>query len=90
MSGALSGIRGVVLGSFGVPPTARAFPGDREVGELLRDHLAPLGVPVVSGFPSGHGPGQWTLPLGGAASIDTEAGSLSFDPTPTPRPSRKS
>ena len=89
MSGALSGVRAVVLGAFHVPPTARTFPGDRELDSVLRDHLLPLKVPVVSGVPSGHGPGKWTLPLGGTAVLDTVAGFVSFDPHPAPLPSRK-
>ena len=89
MSGALSGVRAVLLGNFHVPPTARSFPGDRELDSVLRDQLLPLNVPVVRGVPSGHGPGKWTLPLGGTASLDTAAGFLGFDPRPAPRPSRK-
>jgi len=89
MAGALAGVRAVLLGSFHVPQTARSFPGDRDVEAVLRDHLLPLKVPVVRGVPSGHGPGKWTLPLGGWASLDTAAGSVSFDPRPAPLPSRK-
>jgi muramoyltetrapeptide carboxypeptidase len=89
MSGALARVRAVILGHFHVPPTARAFPGDRELDSVLRDHLLPLNVPVVSGVPSGHGPGKWTLPLGGTAAIDTKAGFMTFDPRPAPLPSRK-
>ncbi len=89
MSGALSGVRAVVVGAFHVPPTTRSFPGDRELVAVLRDHLLPLKVPVVRGVPSGHGPGKWTLPLVGIASLDTAAGIISFDPRPAPLPSRK-
>jgi len=89
MSGALARIRAVLLGHFHAPPTARAFPGDRELDSVLRDHLLPLNVPVVRGVPSGHGPGKWTLPLGGTAAIDTKAGFMTFDPRPAPLPSRK-
>jgi len=89
MSGALAGVRAVVLGAFHVPETARAFPGDRDLDAVLRDHLLPLKVPVVSGVPSGHGAGKWTLPLGGIATLDTARGVVSFDPRPAPLPSRK-
>jgi muramoyltetrapeptide carboxypeptidase len=89
MSGALRGVRAVLVGQFQVPETARSFPGDRDLDGVLRDHLLPLKVPVVRGVPSGHGPGKWTLPLGGTASLDTAAGLLTFDPRPAPRPSRK-
>jgi muramoyltetrapeptide carboxypeptidase len=89
MSGALAGVRAVVIGQFHVPPSTRTFPGDRDLASVLRDHLLPLGVPVVVGFPAGHGRGKWTLPLGGTASLDTSAGLLTFDPRPAPRPTRK-
>jgi muramoyltetrapeptide carboxypeptidase len=89
MSRALSGVAAVVLGTFHVPKTTREFPGDRELDSVLRDHLLPLAVPVLSGVPSGHGPGKWTLPLGGTASLDTAAGVVRFDPRPAPLPSRK-
>jgi muramoyltetrapeptide carboxypeptidase len=89
MSGALRGISGILLGQFHVPPTQRSFPGDRDLVSVLRDHLVPLGVPVVRGIPSGHGPGKWTLPLGGTAALDTGALRASFDPRPARRPSRR-
>ena len=88
-AGALAGVRGVLLGSFVVPPTTRTFPGDRDADEVLRDHLLPLNVPVVRGVPAGHGPGKHTLPLGGVASLDTLRGRLAFDPRPARRPTRR-
>ena len=88
-SGSLSGVRAVLLGRFHVPPATRAFPGDRDVEAVLCDHLLPLQVPVARGIPAGHGPGKWTLPLGGIASLDTQSGLVSFDPRPAPLPSKK-
>ena len=88
-SGALRGVRGVLVGQLHAPPTTRAFPGDRDLEAVLRDHLLPLGVPVVRGVPAGHGAGKWTLPLGGTAVLDTAGAKLTFDPRPARRPSRK-
>ena len=82
MAGALAKVRAVVLGHFLVPPTKREFPPDRDAFEVLRDHLLPLGVPVVAGFPAGHGQGSWTLPLGGEGALDTARGTLTLDPRP--------
>jgi muramoyltetrapeptide carboxypeptidase len=88
MSGTLARVRAVLLGQFYVPPTKRAFPGDRDLDAVLRDHLLPLRVPVVRGVPAGHGPGKWTLPLGGTATVNTKAKLMSFDPRPAPLPAR--
>jgi len=76
-SGALDGVAAVVLGAM-VVPARRRFPPDRRLHDVLRDHLAPLGVPVVRGLPVGHRPGKWTLPLGAMARLDTEARRLEF------------
>ncbi len=44
--------------------------------EVVRDRLAGIGVPVVSGFPFGHTPETWTLPLGVRARLDADACTL--------------
>jgi muramoyltetrapeptide carboxypeptidase len=89
MAGALRHVRAVCVGRMLVPATRREFPGDRDVDDVLRDHLLPLGVPVVCGLPAGHGPGKWTIPIGGMASIDTARGVIAFDPRPAPPPPRR-
>jgi muramoyltetrapeptide carboxypeptidase len=72
-SGALSRVKGVLLGAFVVPKTRREFPRDRPLRAILAETFAGLGVPVVTGVRAGHVPGKWTLPLGGRAEIDTAA-----------------
>lgn len=89
MSGALRQVRAVLVGQMLVPPTRREFPGDRALGAVLRDHLLPLGVPVVTGIPAGHGAGKWTIPIGGTATLDTARGVVAFDPRPAPLPKRR-
>lgn len=89
MSGALDKVRAVLLGTFHVPPTTRVFPGDRAIATVLSEHLLPLNVPVVSGIPAGHGPGKWTLPLGGLATLDTASGRLTLDARPVPPPAKQ-
>jgi len=81
-AGALSRVRGVLVGQMFVPKATRAFPPDRALKDVLTDHLGPLGVPVVTGFPAGHGDGKWTIPLGGAASVDTGRREVRFSPRP--------
>ena len=88
-SGALAGVRAVLLGSFHVPPTARAFPGDRDVDAVLRDHLLPLEVPVVRGIPAGHGPGSGRFRSEAPRRSTRAAGLVTFDPRPAPLPSKQ-
>ena len=89
MSGALRGVAAVLVGQLLVPETRRAYPGDRDVADVLREHLLPLDVPVVTGLPVGHGAGKWTIPIGGRATVDTSRRAIAFDPVPQPVPARR-
>ena len=74
-AGHLNGISGIALGQFtSCPPSKRIT-----VGALLRDHLEPLGVPILGGLPLGHGHSPLTIPLGATAVLDTAAKSLTFN-----------
>ncbi|MGH3322189.1 MAG: S66 peptidase family protein [Streptosporangiaceae bacterium] len=71
-SGWLEGVAGVALGSW-------IDCGDaEEVEAVLSERLGPLGVPVLSGLPVGHGIPQLTVPLGVEAELDADAGTLVF------------
>ena len=74
-SGWFDDVRGVALGDF----TRCGAPG--EADSLLLDRLAPLGVPIVTGLPVGHVPGNRALPLGVHARLDARAGTLTFERT---------
>lgn len=75
LAGVLDGVAGVVVGAINECPDAGA--GDATPPEdVLRDRLAGLGVPVACGFPFGHVPANWTLPLGIRARLDADRGSL--------------
>ena len=52
------------------------FPRTKNLEEVLQARLGGLGVPVVYGFPFGHGSHFATLPLGVIATLDGDAGSL--------------
>lgn len=82
MSGALARVAAVLLGSFEPKPTARPFPPDRPIEDLLAETFLPLGVPVVAGLRAGHVAGKWTLPIGGGVRLDTERGRLLLEPRP--------
>jgi len=76
-SGSLDGLRGVALGEF--IRSAEEAEGKWSYVDILLDHLAPLGVPVLGGLPIGHGPHPPTVPLGTRARLDADAGTLVVD-----------
>lgn len=49
--------------------------------EILRDRVASLGVPAISGLPFGHIESKLTLPIGAMATLDAAAGTLRLDET---------
>ena len=76
--GALDGLRGVALGGFTncVPQKGHI---ELPLATVLRDHLAPLGIPVRRGVLSGHGPRNIPFPLGARATLDPRRGTLTFE-----------
>jgi muramoyltetrapeptide carboxypeptidase len=54
------------------------WPHTKTLEEVLEDRLKPLGIPVVSLFPFGHGPYKATLPLGVQATLDAETCTLTI------------
>lgn len=67
-AGCLDGVRAIALGDFGYgDETADAV--RRHMTPVFLDRLGDLGVPVAFGFPFGHCPRSWTLPVGGAARL---------------------
>lgn len=77
-SGALDGVRGIALGRF---PGFEDFT-DRgwTLVDVFKDRLGSLNVPVLGGIDVGHGPDPLSLPLGPAAVLDTETGTLTVEP----------
>jgi muramoyltetrapeptide carboxypeptidase len=74
LAGVLDGVAGVAIGAITESPdTAPDLPTPAEV---VADVLGTLGVPVAIGFPFGHVPQNWTLPVGGLARLDAGAGTL--------------
>jgi len=69
LTGALNQVRGFVLGRF----NEAANPA-----EVVADYLAPLGKPVLGGWPAGHGPFNTLLPLGSPVEIDASRGTITF------------
>lgn len=77
-AGRLRGVRGVALGGF---TNCVPQPGHHELPleTVLRDHLAPLAIPVRRGILSGHGVRNIPFPLGARAALDPRAGALVFE-----------
>ncbi|MEU9344221.1 LD-carboxypeptidase [Streptomyces sp. NPDC048278] len=71
-SGLLDGVAGIVLGSWD-----RCGPYER-LRPMLLDRLGGLGVPVLEEFGFGHCEAALTMPLGVAAELDADAGTLTL------------
>jgi len=75
LSGVLDGVAGIAVGAISESPDADR-PDLPSAAEVVRERLAPLGVPIAIGFPFGHVDDNWTLPIGVAARLDADAGTL--------------
>jgi muramoyltetrapeptide carboxypeptidase len=72
-AGHLDGVVGIAVGQFtGFKP----FSGGLTIVDLLRDHLQPLGVPILGGLPVGHGDNWLPLPHGAPAVLDASRWTL--------------
>ncbi|MBF8670155.1 LD-carboxypeptidase [Pseudomonas putida] len=69
LAGKLEGVKGVLVGDFAGITTAALTP-------LLEDIFAPLGVPVLAGWRSGHCDPNVCLPLGAWVRLDSVRQSL--------------
>lgn len=70
-SGALDGINAVVVGDFLDAPAGKY---GVDVDVVLKERLLTLGVPVLAGFPVGHGRSNVPVHFGMRAVIDADAG----------------
>jgi muramoyltetrapeptide carboxypeptidase len=75
LAGKLQSVSGVLLGSFADCEPTR---GDYTAADVMRDILTNLKVPVLSGFPAGHGSENWAVPLGGRIRLDADARFVEF------------
>lgn len=76
LAGKLQRAAGILVGDS---PTCLQGSPDRPsltLMEVLADLLVPLGVPVLYGFPCGHGPHRATLPLGVRVRLDADNSTL--------------
>jgi muramoyltetrapeptide carboxypeptidase len=75
LAGKLSSLAGVLLGHFTDCRAAECKPS-ATTDNVLAEYFAPLNVPVVTSFPSGHDRPNVTLPIGGIVELDADRGSL--------------
>jgi muramoyltetrapeptide carboxypeptidase len=74
-TGCLDDIVGIAVGQFtGFNPSC-----GWTVSDVLRDRLAPLGVPILGGLPLGHGPNAVAFPIGTEAILDADQKTLTAD-----------
>ena len=66
LSGHLAGLSGFLAGRFEENGAAA------DVDNLLKECFEALGIPVLTGFPVGHGPENTPVPIGLSATLDTD------------------
>ncbi len=78
LSGKLHKASGIIFGQFKNLNSRRPFNPNRSltVKEILEQLIKPLGIPTIYGVPFGHIDSQYTLPIGGMATIDATNKSL--------------
>jgi len=77
-SGRFAKLSGILIGSLANVTFGGSENPDR-LRTLLRDRLAPLGIPVVAGLPVGHRGPNVTLPVGARASWDPASRLVRFE-----------
>ena len=75
LSGKLQSPAGILLGSFHECEPSR---GNYPTADILKEMLQPLNIPILANFPAGHGPDNWTLPIGARIQINADARIVEF------------
>jgi muramoyltetrapeptide carboxypeptidase len=81
-SGKLQDVVGVVVGQMercDWREERPEWPRTKSLEDVLEEHLEPLGVPVLYGFPLGHAKHLAALPLGVTATLDADRRTLTID-----------
>ena len=75
--GKLRTVKGIALGRFSSWQPSKPGP-TLSVMEVMRDRLASLNIPIVSGLPFGHEGENMALPVGLPVTLDGDTGRLSW------------
>ncbi|MBL0023080.1 S66 peptidase family protein [Sphingorhabdus sp.] len=75
-AGVFKNLAGVVFGQCTSCVASNGSTSPFTLSDILRQHLASLGVPAYQGAWFGHISDQFTLPVGARAEIDADAGTL--------------
>ncbi len=81
IAGKLQACAGVALGRF---TKCDFYAGDQyrmqlSIEQVVRDNLEPLGIPVVYGLSIGHITRKLTVPIGGLATLDADAKTITLE-----------
>ncbi|MET0371021.1 MAG: LD-carboxypeptidase [Sphingobium sp.] len=76
LAGVLKGLAGVVFGQCTDCTASAPSYGGFTITQVLEQHFKPLGIPAWMGAQFGHVANQWSLPEGGLAEIDADAGTI--------------
>ena len=77
LSGQINDLSGIIMGQF---PDCGPM-GD--IRELFMERLARFEIPLISGFPAGHGLSNISFPVGETTILDTDLMTLKFSETCT-------
>jgi len=75
LTGVLGKIKGFIFGSCSECGPGEGY-ASLTLEEILRDHIAPLGIPAWQGAMIGHAQPQWTLAVGAQVEVDATAGTI--------------
>lgn len=75
LAGVFDGVAGVAVGQF---TECEAREGEPDASLVVNEFVRSLGVPAATGFPIGHVPANWTLPVGVRAELDADDGAVSL------------
>ncbi len=76
LAGLLDNLSGAILGQFTRRENEDTEGEEITINEVLDEYFAPLGIPVVRGFPLGHVRDNVTLPLGVECELNAERGEV--------------